>query len=280
MIVDNNGRVHFVHVVVDSPWTEHDMRGLLEVYETAPNTWSYKWLTQGLNTYTGLGYPGVVSGTTYMAQTNNGIRTAVSSDGQVLAAVWLDAATQSPADSFPDIWFSSRRVATSNWSTPINLTQTPGFPELLLHAAPIIKSNGGDSYTIFLGRTYQSGTNAYPPDNGLKSTFFVSSYTFTPPPPSDVQEGGMQPQSFKLEQNYPNPFNPSTVIDYTVGRSGHVTLKVFNLLGQEVATLVNEDRPSGSYQASLNAASLPSGVYVYRLSSGSFSETRKMLLLR
>jgi hypothetical protein len=278
MIVDDNGRVHFVHVVVDSPWTEHDMRGLLEVYETAQNVWAYKWITQGLNTYTGLGYPGVVSGTTYMAQTNNGIRTAVSSDGQMLAAVWLDAGTSAPADSFPDIWFSYRATNGSAWSTPVNLTQTPGFPELLLHAAPILKSEGDGRYTIFIGRTYQTGINTYPPDNGLTSTFYVASHTFGPV--ASVQDPGNRPTAFALEQNYPNPFNPATSIGFTTGRPGHVTLKVYNLLGEELATLVNEDRPAGTYRSSFDATSLASGVYLYRLTVGSYSESKRMVLLR
>ena len=275
--IDGNERAHFFHVVVDSPWTEHDPRGILEVYETGANVWSYKWVTQSLNTYTGLGYPGVVSGTAYLDQTNNAVTASISSDGQVLGLVWLDAATMAPADSFPDIWFSFRRIDGTAWSTPVNLTQTPGFAELLLHTSPIMRSNGGNSYTMFIGRSYQSGITSYPPDNGLKTTYFVAPYTFTT---TGVAETGQQPASFKLEQNYPNPFNPTTSVRYTVASGGLVTLKVYNTLGQEVATLVNGNVAPGEHIATFDATRLSTGVYIYKLTSGNNVETRKMVLLK
>ncbi len=277
MTVDGNGRVHFFHVVVDSPWTRNDSRGILEVYETATNVWAYKWVTQSLNTFTGLGYPAPPPSTTpYLAQTNNCVRTSVSPDGQMMTLVWLDAATSAPADSFPDIWFSWRGINGTAWSAPVNLTQTPGYPEMLLHAAPTMKSNGSNSYTVFLGHSYQCNINTYPPDNGVKTTFFVAPYTFTT---TDVAENG-QPASFTLEQNYPNPFNPATTIRYSVAEVGRVSLKVFNMLGQEVATLVDGSVAPGDYQADFDAASLSSGVYVYKMTSGSRVESRKMLLLK
>ena len=88
------------------------------------------------------------------------------------------------------------------------------------------------------------------------------------------------PASFQLAQNYPNPFNPSTRIEYSVPKSGHVALKVYDLLGNEVATLVNGELERGSYSAVWNATNASSGVYFYRLTSGSFSATRKLMLLR
>jgi hypothetical protein len=85
---------------------------------------------------------------------------------------------------------------------------------------------------------------------------------------------------FALEQNYPNPFNPSTVISYQVASFGKVSLKLFDLLGSEVATLVNEVKSAGTYTVTFNAANMPSGVYFYRLKAGSFSKTKKLVLLR
>ncbi|NWF88662.1 MAG: aryl-sulfate sulfotransferase [Ignavibacteriaceae bacterium] len=86
--------------------------------------------------------------------------------------------------------------------------------------------------------------------------------------------------SFKLEQNYPNPFNPSTTIQYSIPESDFVELKVFNSLGQEVALLVNENKTAGTYTAEFRSTSLPSGVYLYRIKSGNYLETKKMILLR
>jgi hypothetical protein len=86
--------------------------------------------------------------------------------------------------------------------------------------------------------------------------------------------------AFDLFQNYPNPFNPSTVISYQLPVSREVTLKVFDVLGNEVATLVNEEKPAGTYELTWYAANLPSGVYFYQLRAGSFVQTKKMLLLK
>ena len=94
------------------------------------------------------------------------------------------------------------------------------------------------------------------------------------------------PQSFALEQNYPNPFNPVTIIKYTIGvASGQgqvasVKLVVHDLLGREVATLVNERKAPGSYEVSFDASGLASGVYLCRMTAGDFVGTRKMILLR
>ncbi|MBU0473797.1 MAG: T9SS type A sorting domain-containing protein [Bacteroidetes bacterium] len=94
------------------------------------------------------------------------------------------------------------------------------------------------------------------------------------------------PTIYKLEQNYPNPFNPSTTIKYSIPRNteyysvNQVTLKVFNILGQEVAELVNEVKSAGNYEINFNASYLTSGVYFYKIQSGKYSSTKKMILLR
>jgi len=88
------------------------------------------------------------------------------------------------------------------------------------------------------------------------------------------------PQSFSLKQNYPNPFNPSTKIQFDIPRSGFTSLKVFDVLGREVATLVNENLHAGSYETTIDASNLASGVYLYTLHAGTYSETKKMLLTK
>jgi photosystem II stability/assembly factor-like uncharacterized protein len=88
------------------------------------------------------------------------------------------------------------------------------------------------------------------------------------------------PQNYVLMQNYPNPFNPTTTINYSVSKPGYVKIKVYDLLGRIVATLVNENKPIGNYSVQLNAAKLVSGIYFYRMESGSFSHTKKLLLLK
>ena len=88
------------------------------------------------------------------------------------------------------------------------------------------------------------------------------------------------PNKFKLYQNYPNPFNPSTKIRFSVSSPGLVSLKVYNILGQEITTLVNEEKSKGSYEVTFNASNLPSGIYFYRLQVSNFIETKKMNLLK
>jgi hypothetical protein len=132
--------------------------------------------------------------------------------------------------------------------------------------------------------------------------------------PSDVENGNEIPTAFRLEQNYPNPFNPTTTIKYSIPMSSfdyaqddkssvmvqqahhdysdvipslsrdelHVTLKIYDMIGQEVATLVNENQKPGiyNYQLSINNYQLSSGVYFYQLKAGNFIQTKKMILMK
>ncbi len=86
--------------------------------------------------------------------------------------------------------------------------------------------------------------------------------------------------NFKLHQNYPNPFNPVTTISYQIKEQGLVQLKVYNLLGQEIVTLVNEVQSPGIYEALFDASNLPSGVYIYSLRANDFVQNSKMTLLK
>ena len=88
------------------------------------------------------------------------------------------------------------------------------------------------------------------------------------------------PTSFELAQNYPNPFNPSTSIDYSLPRAGYISLKVFNVIGQEVATLYEGFQAAGNHRVEFQASTKPSGIYFYRLTHQDGSETRKMLLVK
>ena len=99
-------------------------------------------------------------------------------------------------------------------------------------------------------------------------------------PLSSIEEGMGGPESFRLSQNYPNPFNPSTKIGFKLQASGFTSLKIFDLLGREVATLVNEQLRQGSYEVTWDGWGFPSGTYFYTLTSGTFTETKKLLLLK
>ena len=94
------------------------------------------------------------------------------------------------------------------------------------------------------------------------------------------EENSIIPNSISLYQNYPNPLNPSTSINYTIGSRQLVTMKIFDILGNEVATLINDEKSAGEYHVQFNGVGLPSGVYFYQLKAGKFIQTRKMLLIK
>ena len=99
-------------------------------------------------------------------------------------------------------------------------------------------------------------------------------------PPVMNVENENKPQSYKLAQNYPNPFNPLTKIMYQIPEANLVTIKVYDVLGNEIETLVNEEKNAGSYKVDFNGSALTSGIYYYRIITGNFSQTRKMALIK
>ncbi len=111
----------------------------------------------------------------------------------------------------------------------------------------------------------------------------ISSMTISRPvgPATGVrQTSPAAPGRFTLSQNYPNPFNPSTVIPFTIPATGRVSLRVYDLLGREVATLLDGDVGPGSYEATFDASGLPSGVYIYRIVSGTFTNMKKLNVIK
>jgi hypothetical protein len=95
-----------------------------------------------------------------------------------------------------------------------------------------------------------------------------------------VGDGEIQPVEFHLQQNYPNPFNPSTTLSYSIPEKSHVRLSVFDLLGREVAQLVNRVQGAGTYRITFDASGLPSGTYLYRITAGDFTSVKKMTFVR
>ena len=111
------------------------------------------------------------------------------------------------------------------------------------------------------------------------STGDILKYT-SPHPIGIINKQNQKPESFSLSQNYPNPFNPTTNVKYQIAKSGNVKIIVYDFLGKEVTVLVNEYKPAGYYEVEFNASNLASGLYFYELKSGTFSETRKMILMK
>ena len=150
------------------------------------------------------------------------------------------------------------------------------------------KSEAGEFYIV--GNVEGSGTTTEPKEYSfidqsvgpgiyyyrLKQIDFNGDYKYS----DEVFVEVKATLTFSLEQNYPNPFNPSTKIKFDVPAESFITLKVYDLLGNEIAILVNEEKNAGSYEVEFNVAELTSGVYFYQLQAGSFVETKKMILLR
>lgn len=98
--------------------------------------------------------------------------------------------------------------------------------------------------------------------------------------PTSIQPNTNTPDEYSLSQNYPNPFNPSTKLEFGISNFGFVSLKVYDVLGNEVKTLINENKPAGRYTVTFDGSNLSSGIYFYKLESGSFIETKRMILLK
>ena len=124
----------------------------------------------------------------------------------------------------------------------------------------------------FVDENLENGKYSY----RLKQIDYDGSYNY-----SEVVEVTVtQPYKFSLEQNYPNPFNPGTIIKYSIPFSSFVLIKVYNILGNEVTNLVNEEKSAGDYEIEFNASDLPSGIYFYTIRTGKFIQTKKMILLK
>ncbi|MEW5925194.1 MAG: T9SS type A sorting domain-containing protein, partial [Candidatus Zixiibacteriota bacterium] len=117
-------------------------------------------------------------------------------------------------------------------------------------------------------------------DHNLKWSDWSEETSFQIVTAVDEGKAAEIPDSYELGQNYPNPFNPSTIIAYQIPRNGHVSIKVYDALGQEVATLVDEEKPAGNYQVEFNTVNLSSGIYFYEMRSGEFTTIKKCCLMK
>jgi hypothetical protein len=150
------------------------------------------------------------------------------------------------------------------------------------HISIAVLSNGGEkqsnaNYTI-VGTVGQVGvdlttTSSYQVQSGFWNVYYQDVIV-------DIEDEEVLPIVYKLEQNYPNPFNPSTVIKFAVPERCIVLIKIYDILGNEILTLVNEEMESGWYQKVFNASGYSSGMYIYRMQAGNYVSTKKMLLVK
>jgi hypothetical protein len=192
-----------------------------------------------------------------------------------------------------DLWLVQSGNGSQTWTRPQNITNTPNIDERF---PSLSKYNQSGFVNLTWQEETQPGSYAIAtPDNTLPSVNWQKFLKFQLPPISGVEDESGTPASFKLDQNFPNPFNPTTKISYTIPVRADVKLGVYNVLGQEVATLVNESKEAGSYDVEFSAAHLSSGMYFYTLSvvpvarrdlvlkdgnAGPFSDTKKLLVVK
>jgi hypothetical protein len=172
-----------------------------------------------------------------------------------------------------------------NWSTATE-TNNSGFEIQRIQMSEVKSQNSWQSigfvngkgttsepqYYSFTDKNLNAGTYTY----RLKQVDFDGSFEYS----NEIEVDVLSPDKFVLEQNYPNPFNPTTIISWQSPISGHQTLKVYDILGNEVVTLVNEYKEAGRYKIEFDASNIPSGIYYYKVTAGSFSDVKKMLVIK
>ncbi|MCH8032515.1 MAG: T9SS type A sorting domain-containing protein [Bacteroidetes bacterium] len=178
----------------------------------------------------------------------------------------------------PLYWYSGDPETNIGW-----INNRPTDQRMLVHTGPF-SLEVDKPVTIIVGYTIGQG------DSPLNSVtvgkevsafvqqFYQSNFDDNILPVED--EKNLIVDEFNLFQNYPNPFNPTTTINFTISDLRFTILKVYDILGTEITTLVNEEKPAGNYEVEFDASSLPSGVYFYQLKAGSSIETKKMILLK
>jgi len=170
---------------------------------------------------------------------------------------------QSENENFPPRTIRYKAYDGTNWSTSIQVSDASSDVTGLLKPE-VADIDGSTPVFAFVGGNY---INVY-----------FDNFSWVP---TDVNDGSNSlPEIFSLEQNYPNPFNPSTSIQFRIPENSFVSLKIYNVLGKEVSTLMNEEKNAGTYEVNFNASALSSGVYFYKLEAGNFVQTRKMVLMK
>lgn len=261
--VDKDGHVHFMVPLTDTTadWTA-GVNAVCDLYETATG-WGGNVVYEGLVDSAFANGPG-------LGQMGACAYLAFDSTRTVEVAQWVNAGKGGLADVF----ISYKGLNDAAWSTPVNLTNSDTVDNTQAHLAPSIRKDG-DNYTAFSMYGYPVAGH----DPATASDAYGLGYTFT-----YVATGINDPvttvNNYSLSQNYPNPFNPSTSFTYSVAEKGMVSLKVYDVLGKEVATLVNGEVEKGNHTVNFNASNLASGLYIYTLKAGSTNITKKMMLMK
>jgi hypothetical protein len=188
---------------------------------------------------------------------------SIAASGSAVHVVWQDLRDRITTESY-EIYYKRSTDGGSSWDSDTRLTNNPASSRHCFVAA-----SGSLVHVVWLDERDVNG-------NG--EIYYKRNPTGNPT--SIIDMDNTIPNDYILFQNYPNPFNPATTIAFSLPLASYVTLKVFNMLGQEVATILSEQLATGRYEIKWDATGIGSGVYFYRLQSGKFTDTKKLILLK
>jgi hypothetical protein len=182
--------------------------------------------------------------------------------------IYYSDSVASPSSNITDrLYYTYFNLATpSTYGTPVQISQHWPFWSGRMYIPSIIETynTAGDMGAIWVGG---------PSPNKL----YFDGYNLTTRIKNNQSE---TPEVYSLSQNYPNPFNPTTKIYFSIPKSNNVTLKIYDIVGKEVETLINKEMSPGNYSIDFNATKLSSGIYFYKLTSANFTQTKKMILVK
>ncbi|RPI18562.1 MAG: T9SS C-terminal target domain-containing protein [Ignavibacteriae bacterium] len=212
---------------------------------------------------------------------------AWSADNNVLYCAYSVTTQDSGAGGFNsrDIFYQYSTDEGSTWSAPIRITNTPLIDESYPSLSYWNKGGtGGATYDLNIVYMKDPGVGPYAFNGtGTRAAHSVNYQIFrkiTEAAPIGIKDPTSIVKDYKLEQNFPNPFNPATVITYNLPVNGFVTLKVYDITGREVKTLVNENQTRGSKEITFDGSNFASGIYFYSLTVNEFTATKKMILVK
>jgi hypothetical protein len=257
-IVDGAGNLHFAGTFVDT--VNGANTGIYHIWGQG-NTWDAKFVKKVNVTRRSL--PGGLS-------TLNEVEFATNWDGTIGVLKFCDVPT--PNDTLYDVFM------TPVWGAPMNvqnITNTPAVHEKFSQTSAFGYMQ--DATTFRVDCMYTIFGNGDTNDLTESELWYLSGVTFQL---TSVNDQIASPNKFELQQNYPNPFNPTTTIRFTIPEKSMVTLKVYDMLGREVTTLVNEVKDAGTHTVKFAGKDLPSGMYLYTLTAGNYTATKKMMLVK
>ena len=172
------------------------------------------------------------------------------------------------------------KTATLIWqyrNDPVTYTSAMGSVQRLDNGNTVI--GWGENMTNYIQVTEvtSDGKKVFQLEYPFNSSYRAFRFNIQP---TGTNNNQVTANNYNLSQNYPNPFNPSTTINYSIAKEGHVKLDIYNVIGDLVSTLVNEDKPAGNYSIHFNGSKLASGIYLYRLESGNYSEAKKFIIMK